>query len=231
MLRVGHRQPLSREVSNQIGGTPMTAENSNQRRSPVRLHAGSSHDAFHIPSLDGLRAVAILIVFSSHAGLDKLVPGGFGVTLFFFLSGYLITTLLRREFESTGGISLSEFYIRRIFRIWPPFYFVLLVGFAVTAAGLYHTRLEPSPVLAQIAHFANYYVVDYGKEYPAPPGVTPGSWLLWSLAVEEHFYLLFPLLYLSLLKRGVAPLRQMQIFIGLCVGVLAWRCVLVYVLD
>jgi len=58
-------------------------------------------EPFHIPSLDGLRAVSILVVFVSHAGLEA-VPGGFGVTVFFFLSGYLITTLLRREFETHG---------------------------------------------------------------------------------------------------------------------------------
>ena len=76
---------------------------------------------FYIPSLDGLRAVSILIVFVSHAGLDS-VPGGFGVTIFFFLSGYLITTLLRREFEADGTIGLGQFYWRRAWRILPPMY-------------------------------------------------------------------------------------------------------------
>ena len=77
---------------------------------------------FYIPSLDGIRAIAFLIVFISHAGLGKIVPGGFGVTIFFFLSGYLITTQLRREHERSHKIDFKKFYMRRILRIWPPFY-------------------------------------------------------------------------------------------------------------
>src|SRR5664279_4763278 len=77
--------------------------------------------AFHIPSLDGLRAVAFLMVFFGHVGAPG-VPGGFGVTVFFFLSGYLITTLLRIERERTGRVSLRLFYLRRALRILPPFY-------------------------------------------------------------------------------------------------------------
>src|SRR5687768_15370495 len=80
---------------------------------------------FQIPSLDGIRAVSFLIVFLSHAGLEHIIPGGFGVTVFFFLSGYLITTLLRMEAQKTGGIDLRGFYVRRVFRIFPPFYLFL----------------------------------------------------------------------------------------------------------
>ena len=68
---------------------------------------------FEIASLDGLRAFSILLVFLSHTELNGIVPGGFGVTVFFFLSGYLITTLLRWEAESRGSISLRNFYYRR----------------------------------------------------------------------------------------------------------------------
>jgi hypothetical protein len=67
----------------------------------------------HTPQLDGLRAIAILIVMVSHSGLGSIVPGGFGVTIFFFLSGYLITSLLRLENDSTGGVDIRAFYLRR----------------------------------------------------------------------------------------------------------------------
>src|ERR1700733_3673943 len=77
--------------------------------------------ALHIPSLDGLRTLSFLIVFTAHAGLDRIVPGGFGVTVFFFLSGYLITTLMRVEAETSGHVSLKHFYLRRALRILPPF--------------------------------------------------------------------------------------------------------------
>ncbi|MBX9895794.1 MAG: acyltransferase [Nitrosomonas sp.] len=80
---------------------------------------------YYIPSLDGMRAVAAMLVFVSHAGWPHLIPGGFGVTIFFFLSGYLITTLLRREYESTGSISFKNFFLRRAYRIFPPLYIVL----------------------------------------------------------------------------------------------------------
>src|SRR5438105_2995303 len=85
----------------------------------------SSEGGFQIPSLDGIRAVSFLIVFLAHAGLERYVPGYFGLTVFFFLSGFLITTLLRREYDRTGSVSLSHFYLRRILRIFPPFYLVL----------------------------------------------------------------------------------------------------------
>ena len=72
---------------------------------PNAAAAAPQPAAFHIPSLDGLRAVSFLIVFAAHAGLDRVVPGGFGVTVFFFLSGYLITTLMRIEAERTARVS------------------------------------------------------------------------------------------------------------------------------
>ena len=61
-------------------------------------------EALHLPSLDGIRAISFLIVFAAHAGLERVIPGGFGVTVFFFLSGYLITTLLRIERETHGTV-------------------------------------------------------------------------------------------------------------------------------
>ena len=81
---------------------------------------------FHIPSLDGIRTVAVMIVFLSHAGLT-FIPGGFGVTIFFFLSGYLITTMLRREHDRDNRIDFKKFYMRRVLRIWPAFYLVCLL--------------------------------------------------------------------------------------------------------
>src|ERR1700688_5195959 len=109
----------------------------------------ASKTTLHIPSLDGIRALAALMVFVAHAGLGDLVPGGFGVTIFFFLSGYLITTLLRIEHSEQGSISLGKFWLRRMLRILPPFYLVLasalLIGLAVDPPG----TLSPPAVAAQ----------------------------------------------------------------------------------
>src|SRR4051812_21902383 len=93
-----------------------------------------------IPSLDGIRGVSFLIVFASHAGLGHIVPGAFGVTVFFFLSGFLIPTLMLREEAVPGRIGLGGFYPRGVFRIFPPMYLVL--GIAVALAGVLDARLE-----------------------------------------------------------------------------------------
>ncbi|MEI8243458.1 MAG: acyltransferase [bacterium] len=176
----------------------------------------------HIPSLDGLRAVSILLVFVSHCNLEHLVPGGLGVTLFFFLSGFLITTLLRQEFESRGRISLRNFYLRRIFRIWPPFYLVLLVSAALTLLGVLPGHVSCAGLTAQLLHFANYNLIWFQNAIPVGTGV------YWSLAIEEHFYLLFPMLYILLCSRGVSVRRQAAILAAICGAILVWRCWLVF---
>ena len=178
---------------------------------------------FYIPSLDGIRTIAFLIVFLSHAGATKIVPGGFGVTVFFFLSGYLITTMLRREYEKNQVINLKHFYLRRIVRIWPGFYLVLFVATILTLIGVLEGELKVRGVLSQVLHYYNYYATFVG-DY----AIAPGTNVYWSLAVEEHFYCLFPFLYISLLKRRVSPKRQMLIFWGICLAILLWRCVLVF---
>ncbi len=183
---------------------------------------------FNIPSLDGIRAVAVMIVFTAHAGLEHAVPGGFGVTVFFFLSGYLITTLLRREYERTGGISLRNFYLRRVYRIFPPLYLVLGILVAVKLAGIVPYPMSPAAVAAQMAHFTNYYLLLFPSVEYAP--VAPYSVPMWSLAVEEHFYLLFPLALLFLLRRAPRA-RASLVLAAACLLALAWRLVLASVLE
>ena len=178
----------------------------------------------HIPSLDGLRAVSFLLVFAAHAGLEHFVPGGFGVTIFFFLSGFLITTLLRAEFEKNGVISIRHFWLRRTLRILPPFYLVLasalLIGLAVDPPG----TLSPPAVTAQALQYTNYWIVRHGYE-----GQPSGTGVYWSLAVEEHFYILFPWFYILLQKAKLSARNQAAVLWGICVLVLAWRLVLVFV--
>lgn len=145
---------------------------------------GAKEAAFHIPSLDGIRAISFLIVFVAHAGLNRLVPGYFGLSLFFFLSGFLITTLLRVEFETTGGISLRQFYLRRVLRIFPPFYLILFAAGILTMTGFFvEGSITLTAALAQALHVTNYYVIIRGWWV----GMAPGTSIYWSLAVEEHF--------------------------------------------
>lgn len=177
---------------------------------------------FHIPSLDGIRAIAAFIVFLSHCGLEDLIPGGFGVTIFFFLSGFLITTLLRQEYAKNGGISLKKFYLRRVYRIIPPLYIVLVVlllPYSLGGSSHHPTNLA---VTAQFLQLTNYYAIFWGSDT-----MIPGTGAMWSLAIEEHFYLLFPLALLLLLQRW--DYRRIGIiFAAACVAALAWRCVLLF---
>ncbi len=180
---------------------------------------------FLIPSLDGIRAVAVLIVFLSHIGV-KYVPGGFGVTVFFFLSGYLITTLLRREHDRSNRIDLKKFYMRRVLRILPPFYLVLFLAIVASwLVGVYSdfSSLQLEALVSQFFHFSNYHNVEYGNQYMAL-----GTEVYWSLAVEEHFYLLFPLFYILLRRFKLGASQQAFIFLSICLLVLLWRCLLVF---
>jgi peptidoglycan/LPS O-acetylase OafA/YrhL len=170
-----------------------------------------------IPTLDGWRAIAILSVMVHHAATgfytresdywaqSWTIYGGFGVDVFFALSGLLITRLLLEEWNATGAVSLRGFYIRRAFRILPP-YLALLA--AITVAGLWHSGRE---VAGCLLFFRNYV-----------PDAMVGRWSqhLWSLAVEEHFYFLWPgLLALCGRRRG----KPVAVSIALAIGI--WRMV------
>lgn len=176
---------------------------------------------FYAPALDGVRAVAFAVVFCSHVPGLGFFPGGFGVTVFFFLSGYLITTLLRIEHANTGRIDLPKFYGRRFLRIFPPYYLTLGGFAALAAAGAFAGGLPSGSALgAQLAFLGNYWLVAYGDA-----GLIPGSEVYWSLAVEEHFYLLFPWVAWALLAR-VSPRGWGPAVWAACGGVLLWRLAL-----
>lgn len=175
----------------------------------------------HIASLDGIRAAAAIIVFASHAFSVSFIPSSLGVTVFFFLSGFLITTLLRREFETSGRISLRHFYLRRACRIFPPMYFVLtaMLVFELVTRG--PESINGAAVLAQYAHLTNYYIVTTGSD----TGLLSYTSVLWSLAVEEHFYLVFPMLFIYLSAR--MPIRAIApVLAGICALVLVWRVII-----
>ena len=194
-----------------------------ERRAVAKVAGG-----FHIPSLDGLRGVAFLIVFASHA-VTPLVPGGFGVTIFFFLSGYLITTLLRVEWQSTGSVSLANFYKRRALRIFPNFYIVLVAATLLAGADVLSFvggRVQIWAVLCQALYANNYLNIFHGDS-----GAVRGTGVLWSLAVEEHFYLVFPLIFLALMRLTRRPAARVAGLAALCAAALVWRTVVVFGTD
>lgn len=131
-----------------------------------------------IPTLDGWRAIAISMVLWCHVSKSALAGyGGLGVDVFFGLSGLLITILLLEESKKTGSMHLGRFYIRRAFRILPA-YFLFLLGYALISG--WRSSWE---AISCILFFRNY----------APDAISgTGSLHLWSLAIEEHFYLIWP---------------------------------------
>lgn len=123
--------------------------------------------------------------------------GGFGVALFFTLSAYLIITLLLREKDHTGTIRLGAFAMRRILRIWPLYFLVIALGYL---AGLYwpNLQLEPAAILALLLMYGNIFVAHFGWTHTGI--LNP----LWSISVEEQFYIAIPLLILLGGKRALS---------------------------
>ena len=163
-------------------------------------------------------------MFLSHHGrLYDFVPGAFGVTVFFVLSGYLITTLLRQEFDRLSTIRLKQFYVRRALRILPLFYVVLTLAAIAGWLGMGGHGVNVSTTLAQAAHIGNYWEVFNPGDHPIA-----GTGVYWSLAIEEHFYLVFPGLFLLANRRGTSLHHQAIALASVSAVVLVWRCVLVY---
>ena len=162
----------------------------------------------NIPSLDGLRAVSIMLVIISHASINfweiykdslgktasiiqvSLLAGHLGVTIFFVISGFLITTLLLREQMREQKINLFKFYFRRTFRIFPPYYVYLGVILLLAILGVVEIPLRK--FISPFTYTTNYF-----------PDV---GWFLahsWSLSVEEQFYLLFPAFLMFLGRKRI----------------------------
>jgi peptidoglycan/LPS O-acetylase OafA/YrhL len=156
-----------------------------------------------IPSLDGIRAVSILMVLTVHTlqEVNETHPinsfwfalTNSGVYFFFVLSGFLITTLLLRERDKSGTISLRDFYVRRAFRILPPIYFYVAV--LVALSWKWKTGISPGNVCSALFFYSNY----------ANANLNGQSWAFahfWSLSVEEQFYFLWPITLLLALRRS-----------------------------
>jgi peptidoglycan/LPS O-acetylase OafA/YrhL len=164
------------------------------------------------PELDGIRGVSILLVFIHHV-FPKLLPGGFiGVDIFFVLSGFLITTLLLQEKSREGSINLKNFYVRRALRLLPALLTVVvaLALFAVSGLAGSTAALTYEGIFLSLSYVSNWlYAFDLFSA-DNPLGIT------WSLAIEEQFYFLWPLI-LSLFLNS--KLRRRWLFHGL------WACI------
>jgi peptidoglycan/LPS O-acetylase OafA/YrhL len=178
-----------------------------------RLDAALSSS--RVPILDGLRALAVALVITTHfvitAHLSAGVPLAL-VSVFFVLSGFVITWLLLREHESTGSISLSGFFVRRAVRILPAYY--AFVVFSIALDRMYGDARIASAAVPALFYYTNYFNALHG--HPASSVAH-----LWSLAVELQFYVVAPLAFLLLAARGRRALLYGAAFA--IVAVAAWR--------
>lgn len=169
--------------------------------------------ANRIPVLDGLRGLAILLVVAHHQLIPVPISGGFlGVDLFFVLSGFLITTLLVEEFDASGTISLRGFYARRVLRLAPALLLYLLVSLIVvwqTDPAMFKSALK-------LVGFSLVYMTNWRMAFSSSPTLDPTA-IIWSLSIEEQFYVLWPPILFGLLFLKV---KRRYLVTGLAVVVL-----------
>ncbi len=146
----------------------------------------------YLPELDGLRALSVGFVLLFHASYGRLQGGFLGVDIFFVISGYLITRLMMLEHQATGRIDLREFYLRRVFRIIPPLLACLILAMLLWT-GAPSDRLPVA--VAVMAFFANFL----------PAEMLGSLGHTWSLAIEEQFYVVWPIVFILASKRGLRP--------------------------
>ena len=150
------------------------------------------------PEIDGLRAIAIVSVVLYHAEIIFFKGGFIGVDIFFVISGYLITALILKELKSTGGFSFLNFYARRVRRIIPALFFVMLASLPPAWIYLIPTSFADysTSILYSIAFSSNFYFHFSGSQYGAENALFIPFLHTWSLSVEEQFYIIFPVILL-----------------------------------
>ncbi len=212
-----HLLPVATSISSaEASGRPAphvsTTTEAETQLDRINHDLGRFLQAKHISGLDALRAMAISLVLVDHFGVSEhllgmhLNLGSFGVMIFFVLSGFLITRILLKDYKKTGSISFAEFYRRRAYRIFPTFYCCWILT-TILECVLHQFYWKTAVV-------SFFYMMDYGR------ALAPGElqrylhmWISWSLAVEEKFYFLWPLLLSSMLKKRWKPIPLLTVII------------------
>lgn len=170
--------------------------------------------ARHVPELDGLRGIAIIVVLIHHQLTTFYLEGGFlGVDLFFVLSGFLITGLLLSEFEQTGSISIRKFYMRRVLRLGPALALYLIACVSVS----YYTQQISTQRQLKLIAYALLYSTNWRMAFDWDSVLDPTA-IIWSLSIEEQFYLVWPLMLFGCLA---LKFQRKPIAMGLAVVILA----------
>jgi len=176
---------------------------------PAEVHPARQRGMRFRPDIEGLRGLAILLVLGYHAGVPGLGGGYVGVDVFFVLSGFLITGLLVDEIETTGKLDLVQFYARRARRLLPAALVVVLATILLGRILLspIEQRVFANTALATTLYISNFWFIRQATDYLAADAETNPLLHTWSLAVEEQFYLFWPLLLFVVLigMRGRSP--------------------------
>jgi peptidoglycan/LPS O-acetylase OafA/YrhL len=197
----------------------MAAPEASRREPPAG--PGSAGGLGYVPALDGLRAVAVMAVLAYHAGFGWARGGFLGVSVFFTLSGFLITTLLLTEHERAGRIDLRRFWVRRIRRLMPA---ALLTVAAVAVASVWlGSRAAPADLrgdgLAALGNVANWRFILGGHSYADLFAARSPFEHFWSLSIEEQFYVFFPLVVVGVLVAARGRRRVLAVTVaGLAVA-------------
>jgi peptidoglycan/LPS O-acetylase OafA/YrhL len=201
--------------------------------------APRTEQRLYIPALDGVRFLAFFLVFLHHfnpgdifktwspglatAMLRISLFGWSGVDVFLTLSGFLIALLLLRELDATGTVHVRRFYLRRVLRIWPLYYLILVLGFFVVpmlfgkAGTPEHTTMLAQHLFPFATLFANFSSAIFLPSMNAMSPSSDGLSVLWTIALEEQFYLLFPLVMLA-----VGPSIRPRVVLACGLGLVAF---------
>jgi peptidoglycan/LPS O-acetylase OafA/YrhL len=200
-----------------------------QEPTPTRQSPGTGSEpprnsAHRLAHVDGLRAAAVLLVVVMHAGLT-FVPGDGGVVVFFVISGYIITSVLIRERTVSGGFRPGRFYLRRGLKLGPPLALLVLLPTLVYA---FFRPVSWAAVASQVGFSYNWWAVARPADAEL---VLPGSDVVWSLAIEEQFYIVFAVLWIVLVRSRWWLVLTALLAAAVTVGSFATRWALVAGLD
>lgn len=193
-----------------------SANNAGRANTPAAEQTPARPKSRYIPALDGLRTLAVVAVVLYHLNLTWAQGGLLGVTIFFVLSGYLITRLLLNEVAKTGRIDLKSFWIRRIRRLVPAVVTVVFVTCALCTIfnHVMLTKMRPD-ILPSLLFFNNWWQIAQNVSYFNALGDPSPLTHFWSLAIEEQFYLVWPPLLLAMVSMHMSKPNTRRVVLGL----------------
>ena len=212
-LRSKRQTPEPRHAA---GSHRTPANKSAHASSSAKEQAPARPKSRYIPALDGLRTLAVVAVVLYHLNLTWAQGGLLGVTVFFVLSGYLITRLLITEVSKTGRIDLKSFWIRRIRRLFPAVVTVVVVTCALCTIfnHVMLTKMRPD-ILPSLLFFNNWWQIAQDVSYFNALGDPSPLTHFWSLAIEEQFYLVWPPLLLAMVSMHMSKPNTRRVVLGL----------------